>query len=397
MVIVDKETGWQYKPLKKCYRDGGKLYVYDSSLSEFAGLGFEYGYSVARPDALVMWEAQFGDFVNGAQSIIDEFISSGEQKGYFTDKQGTKVGEIYDFKLNELPALTKILTLASPQGIADLLSGEGIRFSDFEMSYTTNAKLTTIHEIYAIGPAISILIDGYVESGKLVSLDGTLVPATTINKVIGSIPIIGNILVGEKVGDGVFGVSFKIKGHPKKLKTTVNPIKTLTPRFITRTLEKIKTNLENYSYVNEVNYDQPLLELLDENIKKITYWMLFASLIFVLVAVLLINSSIRLSIYSKRLIIKTMQLVGATKSFIRKPFIKTNILMSFIGSIMALLALSGVIYEMNKRFPELQILNNPLEPALIFVSVFFLGLGITLISTLFAMQRYLNLKSDAVY
>ncbi len=80
MVIVDKETGWQYKPLKKCYRDGGKLYVYDSSLSEFAGLGFEYGYSVARPDALVMWEAQFGDFVNGAQTIIDEFISSGEQK-----------------------------------------------------------------------------------------------------------------------------------------------------------------------------------------------------------------------------------------------------------------------------------------------------------------------------
>ena len=80
MVIVDKETGWQYKPLKQCYRDGAKLYVYDSALSEFAVLGFEYGYSVARPDALVMWEAQFGDFVNGAQTILDEFISSGEQK-----------------------------------------------------------------------------------------------------------------------------------------------------------------------------------------------------------------------------------------------------------------------------------------------------------------------------
>lgn len=80
MVIVDKETGWQYKPLKRCYRDGGKLYVYDSPLSEFAVVGFEYGYSVARPDALVMWEAQFGDFVNGAQTILDEFISSGEQK-----------------------------------------------------------------------------------------------------------------------------------------------------------------------------------------------------------------------------------------------------------------------------------------------------------------------------
>jgi 2-oxoglutarate decarboxylase len=80
MVIVDRNTGWQYKPLKQCYRDGSKLWVYDSLLSEFAVLGFEYGYSVARPDALVMWEAQFGDFVNGAQTILDEFISSGESK-----------------------------------------------------------------------------------------------------------------------------------------------------------------------------------------------------------------------------------------------------------------------------------------------------------------------------
>ncbi len=80
MVIVDRETGWQYKPLKQCYRDGAKLYVYDSLLSEYAAMGFEYGYSVARRDALVMWEAQFGDFADGAQTIIDEFISSGEQK-----------------------------------------------------------------------------------------------------------------------------------------------------------------------------------------------------------------------------------------------------------------------------------------------------------------------------
>ena len=76
-VIVDRVTGWQYKPLKRCYDNGGKLYVYDSLLSEFAAMGFEYGYSVARPDALVLWEAQFGDFANGAQTIIDEFIASG--------------------------------------------------------------------------------------------------------------------------------------------------------------------------------------------------------------------------------------------------------------------------------------------------------------------------------
>ena len=148
--------------------------------------------------------------------------------------------KIYDFKLKELPALTKILTLASLQGIADILSGEGVRFDDFEMNFQNKKDLMEIKEIYAIGPAISILMDGYVQGDDLVSLRGTLVPATTVNKFVGSIPILGDILVGKKTGEGVFGVSFKIKGPPKDLKTTVNPIKTLTPRFITRTLEKIK-------------------------------------------------------------------------------------------------------------------------------------------------------------
>ena len=147
---------------------------------------------------------------------------------------------IFDFKVKEMPALTKLLSLASLQGIADLMTGEGIRFNEFEMNFSNNKKLMTIDEIYALGPAISILMSGYVESDKLISLRGTLVPATTLNKVIGSLPLIGNILVGKKTGEGVFGVSFKIKGPPKKLKTTVNPIKTLTPRFITRTLEKAK-------------------------------------------------------------------------------------------------------------------------------------------------------------
>jgi hypothetical protein len=86
------------------------------------------------------------------------------------------------------------------------------------------------------------MMSGYIESEKLVSLRGTLVPATTINRTIASIPLIGDILIGKKAGEGVFGVSFKIKGPPKNLKTTVNPIKTLTPRFITRTIEKIKRN-----------------------------------------------------------------------------------------------------------------------------------------------------------
>jgi hypothetical protein len=149
---------------------------------------------------------------------------------------------IENFKINEVPAFAKLLSLASLQGIADLLTGEGIRFTNFEMKFSNTKKLTTIDEMFAIGPAVSILMDGYIELGKLISLRGTLVPATTINKSIASIPLLGNILVGKKTGEGVFGVSFKVKGRPKDLETTVNPIKTLTPRFITRTLEKIKNN-----------------------------------------------------------------------------------------------------------------------------------------------------------
>ena len=147
---------------------------------------------------------------------------------------------IYDFKLQDMPALTKLLSLASLQGIADLATGEGIRFNEFEMFFDNSKNLITINEIYALGPAISIMMEGYIEKNKLVSLRGTMVPATTINKTIAKIPLLGNILVGDKAGEGVFGVSFKIKGPPENLDTRVNPIKTLTPRFITRTLEKVK-------------------------------------------------------------------------------------------------------------------------------------------------------------
>ena len=176
-----------------------------------------------------------------------DFIK-GFEEGYLdyhsikTDGISNSLLIIDNFKVKEVPAFAKLLSLASLQGIADLLTGEGIRFTDFEMKFSNNKGLTTIEEMYAIGPAVSILMDGYIDAKKLISLRGTIVPATTINRSIASIPLLGSILVGEKTGEGVFGVSFKIKGPPKKLKTTVNPIKTLTPRFITRTLEKIKKN-----------------------------------------------------------------------------------------------------------------------------------------------------------
>ena len=176
-----------------------------------------------------------------------DFIK-GFEEGYLNFNSVKKDGVtnsiliIDNFKVKEVPVFAKLLSLASLQGIADLLTGEGIRFTDLEMRYSSKKGLTEIEEMYAIGPAISILMDGYIETKKLVSLRGTLVPATTINRSIASIPLLGKILIGEKTGEGVFGVSFKIKGPPKNLSTTVNPIKTLTPRFITRTLEKIKKN-----------------------------------------------------------------------------------------------------------------------------------------------------------
>ena len=176
-----------------------------------------------------------------------DFIK-GFEEGYLVfnsikkDNESNSVLIIDNFKIQKVPIFAKILSLASLQGIADVLTGEGIRFTNFEMRFSNKKDLTTIEEIYAIGPAVSILMDGYIESKKLVSLRGTLVPATTINRNIASIPIIGDLLIGDKIGEGVFGVSFKIKGPPKDLSTTVNPIKTLTPRFITRTLEKLKKN-----------------------------------------------------------------------------------------------------------------------------------------------------------
>src|SRR5210317_741203 len=137
-------------------------------------------------------------FIEGFEDSDEGFLDF-----YSSKKEGISSSKLVidNFKVKEIPALAKILSLASLQGIADLLTGEGIRFTDFEMSFTNKGKLMTIDELYAIGPAISILIEGYIEEDNLISLRGTLVPATTINRSIASIPLIGELLVGKKVGE----------------------------------------------------------------------------------------------------------------------------------------------------------------------------------------------------
>ena len=165
----------------------------------------------------------------------------------------------------------------------------------------------------------------------------------------------------------------------------------------TLSLTQTKREIEQADFVDEVVYDQPLVSLLDDNIQRISFILLLISVLFVIIALLLINSSIRLSIYSKRFIIKTMQLVGATKSFIRRPFILIHLRLGIISSVLALVAMIFLLWEVDQRFPELKILEQTNALILVFGVVLGLGIGITGFSTFFATQRYLNLKSDAVY
>ena len=182
-----------------------------------------------------------------------------------------------------------------------------------------------------------------------------------------------------------------------------NPLKnsidvTLKADFVsTNQVAEIAEEIAKRDYVEEVSYDRPLIALLTENVKRISFWILIASAVFTLIAVLLINSSIRLSIYSKRFIIKTMQMVGATKRFIRRPFIWTNIKLGMLGSLLALIALGTVLYYVNMNFPELNLFQDFIILGVLFVGVFVLGVLISLISTYFATQRFLNLRTDDLY
>lgn len=182
-----------------------------------------------------------------------------------------------------------------------------------------------------------------------------------------------------------------------------NPLKNsidinLNANFVSpEEIEEIAADLSSKAYVDEVSYDKPLVTLLNDNVKRIGFWILVASAIFTFIAVLLINSSIRLSIYSKRFIIKTMQMVGATKKFIRRPFLWTNIKLGMLGAFLALIGLAVALYYIDKNFPELNLFQDPITLIVLFVGVFVLGLLISLISTYFATQRFLNLRTDDLY
>ena len=159
-------------------------------------------------------------------SIIDKNSSSSKLK-------------IENFKVINAPGMVKLLSLADLGGLADLAEGEGISFEVLDITMEKNGDVLKLNEILALGPSISVLMDGYQDK-NVTSLRGTLVPAKTLNKMISKIPVIGEIVIPKEVGEGLFGISFKMKGPPGEIKTTINPIRTITPRFIQKIVDRKK-------------------------------------------------------------------------------------------------------------------------------------------------------------
>lgn len=182
-----------------------------------------------------------------------------------------------------------------------------------------------------------------------------------------------------------------------------NPLKNsiqvnLKADYVTaRRLDSISESILKKNFVEDIKYDKDLVSLMNSNVKKISLWILIISVIFTAIAVLLINSSIRLAVYSKRFSIKTMQMVGATKKFIRRPFIWRSVRLGMIGSLIAVSAMAIALYYLNIAFPEFQMTKNKVSTGTLFASIFSIGILITWWSTFFATQRFLNLKTDQLY
>jgi len=182
-----------------------------------------------------------------------------------------------------------------------------------------------------------------------------------------------------------------------------NPLKNsievnLIAEYVTsKRLDSISEKALEKKFVEDVKYDKDLVSLMNSNVKKLTFWVLIICVIFTLIAVFLINSSIRLAIYSKRFSIKTMQMVGATKKFIRRPFLLKNIRLGILGSLLAICGNIFLVSYVNLSFPELQLTKQPFILGCLFTGILLIGIFITWISTYIATQRFLNLKTDRLY
>ena len=172
-------------------------------------------------------------FEKGKIEFTSEDLSATSSKGKII---------VTDFKIKEIPVLAQILSLASVTGILDTLKGEGIRFDNTVIVYENDEKFFTFKDFYGTGPSLGFIVEGRINNADdHVSLDGNIIPAYEVNRLLSNIPILGQILTG-KSGDGVFGVSFKIKGKDNNFETTINPVRTITPRFVQRFVDIFRTS-----------------------------------------------------------------------------------------------------------------------------------------------------------
>lgn len=162
-------------------------------------------------------------------------------------------------------------------------------------------------------------------------------------------------------------------------------------------LAVIESHLLENENVKEVYYQKSLVEVINQNVKRIGMALIVASIILLVIAISLIRNTIRLSIYSKRFLVRSMQLVGATEAFIRKPFVKTGVSQGFFGAILADILLIIIMYWLNKRIPELALIQSPEITVCIYVGIIVIGIILASISTATALRKYLNAHIDKLY
>lgn len=162
-------------------------------------------------------------------------------------------------------------------------------------------------------------------------------------------------------------------------------------------LKVIEAHLLENTDIKEVYYQESLVEMINKNVRRISFFILIFSFLLLIIAMALINNTIRLSVYSKRFLIRSMQLVGATKSFIRTPFLLTGILHGLLAALLASSALVGILYFLLQQIPELVTINDFKSLAVLFAFVVLTGVLITWLSNLSAVNKYLKAKPDELY
>ena len=162
-------------------------------------------------------------------------------------------------------------------------------------------------------------------------------------------------------------------------------------------INEIVKSFESEDFINEVSYDAPLIFLINDNFKKAQNWVLYIAIFFILISIILINNTIRLSIYSQRMTIKTMQLVGATKFFIKKPFILTQLKLGLISAIISSLLFISLVYYLNSNYFEIDLLLIKNSFLISIAIAFILSFLISIVSTNFITSKFLNSKIDKLY